>query len=276
MMSSTFPQFGKLEDRAYQASRISSIAQSIRRQCGQRGRIPFDPMSCAQNFGISVHLVSLPAKVAGRLLRCSAGYEIELCHSDNWHRQRFTLSHELAHLCFLSFAPALPKERGIGSRVNKIDHREERLCNRIAGELLMPRSRFRIEARKLGPSFDSIEGLSRIFDVSVGAVITRVKELAVWSMGQATWRLDLDSGILVNSGPKQFSYQRKRAARASADVRSILESRLREAEFLLSAAESAQELGRIYHGGYVVVHVRDGEVTVRRQVDGQLQAFVLV
>ncbi|HEX9941522.1 MAG TPA: ImmA/IrrE family metallo-endopeptidase [Thermoanaerobaculia bacterium] len=273
-MTDSFPQFGRIENAAYQAVRIIAVVRSIRQGCGQVRRVPFDPEECAEKFGVRVRLVNLPNQIAGRLLRYPSGYEIEVCAADPRHRQRFTLSHELAHLCFLSHAPALPQERGIVSKVQKIDGREERLCNRIATELLMPQSRFLSESRQLNPSFESIEALSHIFDVSLAAVLARVKELAAWSVGETNWKLDIDTGVLTKTAKPRF-WCRIRKKTSRSDRERLLVARLREAEMLLGKTGSAQLLNRIYSGGYVVVPVSDGEVTVKKQVDGSLQAFVL-
>ena len=213
-MASLFPQFGAVVNPSYAAGRISPIARAIRAACGQVGRVPFDPDACAEYFNIRVRLVAMSdCRVAGRLLNFSSGYEIEICATDSWHRRRFTLSHELAHLCFISVAPVFPDERGVISRVEKVDQRRRaNQLNKIASELLMPRAAFTGRARDLPPSFDSLLLLAGVFNVSPAAILRRLSDLSTWSVSQATWKIVTGEDVVLK--PVISAYPTHRSSRS--------------------------------------------------------------
>lgn len=274
-----FPRFGALalRDNAYEKGRVISVARSIREACGQTRRIPFDPEACAANFDIAVRLVDLSEEMAGRLVRFSWGYAMEVRQADSWHRRRFTMAHELAHLCFISRPPALPDEPKVIFGSAELDSREEQICNKIAAELLMPRRRFLSDARSLTPCFQSVLHLHNIFDVSASAILRRIKDLDVWSIATRIWKIDGETGVLKRiTGSSVVRRRQRRTSLSSKAAYSNLTALLREAEMLLQDVnESEKILEEVRRGGYVVKPILRGEVTFRRQADGSLHGFVL-
>ena len=117
MQPSDVPQFGYLEHPTYIRQRVKEIARTFRVASYQVGKVPFDPFKCAESLGIVVRCVDLPEGISGQLRRDLAQPVIEVEREDNQMRKRYTVCHELAHLCFLKRPPALPSERG-GNRSN--------------------------------------------------------------------------------------------------------------------------------------------------------------
>ena len=191
------PQFGSLEHGYSPQRRIPEVARSLRVVCGQRHRVPFDPEACARAFGLLVEYADLPTGISGRLVVQKKPPRIEIRRDDSPQRTRFTIAHEIAHLCFLENVPLFPKERGDLAMSNRGSLREERLCDQIAAELLMPRLRFERTGRAFAPSFDALRQLQLTFGVSLTAALRRVVDLRVWSVGYAQWRREEEGLALV-------------------------------------------------------------------------------
>jgi Zn-dependent peptidase ImmA (M78 family) len=102
-------------------------------------------------------------------------------------RVRFTISHELGHVSFLDKKPIYQDERGHDYAVSQVQEREEVLCNRIAAEMLMPAAQLRRIATSLRPSTESIRKIQEMFGVSTAALIRRIRELGLWSVGFSDW-----------------------------------------------------------------------------------------
>ncbi len=146
--------------------------------------MPFDPYRCAASFGLVVCDGVLPKGISGRLRTDLSPPAIELKREEIRVRKHYTVCHELAHLCFFKEAPALPRERGEIEEIHRVQSREERICDMIAAELLMPETTFLRSVKLIGPpSLDAITSLARTFDVSVAAVLQRIRETRSWSMG---------------------------------------------------------------------------------------------
>ncbi|HLE62833.1 MAG TPA: ImmA/IrrE family metallo-endopeptidase [Pyrinomonadaceae bacterium] len=190
MQTSIVAQFGYLDHPTYIRQRVKEITRSFRVSSDQLGKIPFDPFKCAESLGIVVRYVYLPRGISGQLRRDLAPPVIEVECEHNQVRKRYTVCHELAHLCFLKRSPALPSERGEINQIPKVQKREERLCDRIAAELLMPETAFLRHARVISPSFDAITSLAQTFDVSISATLIRLRECRAWSLGVLDCELD--------------------------------------------------------------------------------------
>ena len=78
-------------------------------------------------------------------------------------------------------------------RIPEVQKREERLCDRIAAELLMPETAFLRHARLRPPSFNALTSLARIFEVSISATLIRLRESRAWSLGVLDCQFDARS-----------------------------------------------------------------------------------
>ena len=171
------------------------MTRSLRVCSDQVNKLPFDPYKCAACLGIVVRDVDLPRGISGQLRLDLSQPAIEVKREDSQVRKRYTVCHELAHLCFLKKTPVLPRERGEIDRIPKVQKREERLCDIIAAELLMPKTTFLRYAKLMTPpSFDTLASLARTFDVSIAAVLQRIRETRSWSIGVLDCEIDVDNG----------------------------------------------------------------------------------
>jgi hypothetical protein len=103
----------------------------------------------------------------GQLLRGHDGeFAIEFADDTHEHRQRFTVAHELGHAVFAATGPGYPRK---GKEV-------ERLCDKIAVELLMPAGAFR---QQISPpvTLPDVFRASRVFQTSLSATTVRCGEL---------------------------------------------------------------------------------------------------
>jgi Zn-dependent peptidase ImmA (M78 family) len=269
MTTIPFPQFGALCHSSYSRVRVVATANAIRSTCDQRRQIPFDPVACAERFGIRVRMTSLPKGIGGRLAQEGTGYRIDLQQSDPRTRQRFTLAHELCHVAFDQRRPSLPHERGVIYETTNIQRREELLCDRIAAELLMPTSAFRRCARQLNHCFASVCDLAQEFDVSVTAVLSRIQELRVWSIGTRRWtdgsRGKLLATVHRDDSPHPLSLK--------AEITSVL---LHADSIAMSQFQhSAQLVFRYQSGAFVSMTHRSFELTIRRAGVDSYTAVVL-
>ena len=113
----------------------------------------------------------------GHLVETADGLRIEIASSASPTRKRFTFAHELGHAVFASTGPRYPRE---GEEL-------ERLCDRLAVELLMPRGAF-VAALKEPLTFDLIRDVASLFGISITACAVRCAELRNVLVLEATTR----------------------------------------------------------------------------------------
>lgn len=193
---------------------VRAAVRNLRKLPG--ARLPFDPFECARGIGIQVRYADLPSDYSGHLHFESGIPTVELNPRESRRRHRFTMAHELAHLCFLQDGCALPSERGNPSAVPFAQRREEQLCNKIATELLLPATSFKRKARELTPSLESLEALATSFDVSREVVLNRLEQLRTWSIGRLKLAR-LPNGRYAQS--RRFSHRSPKGWRRSSYVR---------------------------------------------------------
>lgn len=169
------------------------IAESIRSKSKQKNP-PFDARTYCEPYSVRVQkqwLVDCDA----RLLAIPGGYIAEIQADQSPARQQFSICHELAHVFFNSEADG-SSEFGIscaaGSTAQVL---EERLCNRVAVELLMPRQVFYPHAKGLPARFASVKRLADTFQVSLQAAMKRVVELSVWPCGYVNYERSQCGGL---------------------------------------------------------------------------------
>jgi hypothetical protein len=111
-------------------------------------------------------------------LPITGGYIAEVHSGDRRDRQSFSLCHELGHTLFDNGSTGSSKcdLSGSGSE-NKL---EERLCDSIASELLMPKDVFTKEVQDREASWNELCKIARTFQVSKEAAINRIRDLDIW------------------------------------------------------------------------------------------------
>lgn len=118
-------------------------------------------------------------------------YIAEVNATDPEPRKRFSLCHELGHTFF-------EQQAGPGVAVcdgDTYEHwLEERICNMMAAEFLMPSSLFSGFVRSTQRNVYGIRELSSIFGVSAQTAATRIIDLDLWPLALLT--LQTDNGKL--------------------------------------------------------------------------------
>ena len=107
-------------------------------------------------------------------------------------RQRFSMAHELGHLLLMkSQAPASSGVVGTASkhRGHGYSDEEERLCDQIAAEILMPRMAFQEDGWMEGWSLRSSRTLSRKYDASIPATARRMIDLMPEETLMGVWKI---------------------------------------------------------------------------------------
>ncbi len=142
------------------------------------------PMSGAQDHhpGIDAMLVPLPE-----------GHSIVINERAPETRRDYSLAHELAHIMLLEVDPStegLEKVTRYRSSIsaNAKWKAEERLCDAIAAELLMPEQVFTAEVNKCGRSLAHLRRLAKLFGTSLTATAIRYWELLPEPCQLIRWR----------------------------------------------------------------------------------------
>ena len=139
------------------------------------------PMTGAQEQhpGIDAMLVPLPE-----------GYSVVINEQAPKTRRAYSLAHELAHIMLLeleSSAEGLPKAKRYRS-ANEKWKAEERLCDAIAAELLMPEEKFSEEVGRFGRSMEHLPRLASLFGTSLTSTAIRYWELLPEPCHLISWK----------------------------------------------------------------------------------------
>jgi Zn-dependent peptidase ImmA (M78 family) len=118
------------------------------------------------------------------------GYSIKVNINHHPLRQNFSCAHEIAHLLLdKALYESMPHTAEFRS-TKEIDNKlKERLCERVAAELLMPESLFTSYLNKRGVSVNSIQALAHIFYTSIPATARRIAELSQEPCIALYWKL---------------------------------------------------------------------------------------
>lgn len=102
-------------------------------------------------------------------------------------RQRFSYAHELGHLLLQKTGIQKKSNLVAKHRGGNLKNQEERLCDQIAAEILMPRNAFLEDAQALGWSLKSLQGLARIYRTSIIATALRMLGLTAEPCAMGVW-----------------------------------------------------------------------------------------
>lgn len=111
----------------------------------------------------------------------SGGFQMLINSRCTRGRYRFTVAHELCHTFFYELVPEMKFQ------AHSTDGHEERICNLGAAELLMPRVDVIKIARRLNTSMDSLERLASTYEVSIEAMLLRLRFLRLWESELTVW-----------------------------------------------------------------------------------------
>lgn len=164
--------------------------------------IPVSLEAAARRVGIEQVLDVEMSNCDGLLSRTPSGsYIATLRRSQGATRKRFTLAHEIGHaIVFRSIGHRAERADGVqlSCRAESADERdEERLCDALASELLMPRVQFLETMEAFGVSASTVPSLGRRFGVSLQAASRRVAQLLPYDVGVGLWYLNEQNSGLV-------------------------------------------------------------------------------
>lgn len=133
--------------------------------------LPIDPFLIAEKEGISV----VPLEKGDRRLSGAVLPETKTIFynpDDSRVRRRFTVAHELGHLCLnhgFAFRDPSQNFSRFHYDINEVE------ANKFAAELLIPEAAIKILIDKRG--ITDAERLAKIFDVSLNAISYRLKNI---------------------------------------------------------------------------------------------------
>jgi hypothetical protein len=167
-----------------------------------RSAIPVDVKSAAKYVGITqVHEVEM-SDCDGLLSSTAHGtYIASLRKGQGAARKRFTLAHEVGHaIVYKSIGSGafVGSYRQLRCRAETADQKdEERLCDVLAAELVMPRSQFVQTMEELGVCAVTVPAIAQRFGVSLQAASTRIAQILPYDVGIALWTLNEESRCLI-------------------------------------------------------------------------------
>ena len=132
------------------------------------------------------------------LLPSADGYSVVLKkvnQPSHFRRQRFSFAHELGHLL-------LQKSEKSGTALKYRGHghsdEEERLCDQLAAEILMPRMAFYEDGWMEGWSLKSLRTLAAAYDTSLPATARRMVDLMPEEALMGVWKVSGDGSAALH------------------------------------------------------------------------------
>jgi len=191
--------------KALEAS-IPGIAQSV---------IPINVESAARFVGIEQITEVETSAFDGLLSATRSGtYVATLRKGQSESRKRFTLAHELGHVIVHTSigrrAPVTTNELFHCQATTPEEKEEERLCDLLASQLLMPQPQFAQAIQEIGVSAETIPDIAQRFAVSLEAVSKRLLAVLPYEMGIGYWYLSdnnanfMPKWYLTRNGPRSI------------------------------------------------------------------------
>ena len=168
--------------------------------------IPINVDSAARYVGIE-QITEVETETFDGLLSAtpSGSYIATLRKGQSESRKRFTLAHELGHVILhRSIAPrqSIAVQGQLQCRAKTREEKdEERLCDVLASQLLMPQAQLMQVINEIGVSAQTLPDIARRFSVSLEAMSTRLLGVLPYELGMGYWYLS-DNG--ANIVPKWF------------------------------------------------------------------------
>jgi Zn-dependent peptidase ImmA (M78 family) len=153
--------------------------EGLRKEAGEL-HAPINPINIASYLGIEVYETSFTPEDGQNVSGIVAIEEeipvIYVNENDAYVRKRFTIAHEIGHV-FLGHLTNKENNELIDDEVrlrSAVWNIEEKHANAFAAQLLMPASLVRNE---INSKRTSVEELAELFDVSVQAMVYRLRNL---------------------------------------------------------------------------------------------------
>ena len=144
-----------------------------------------------------------PLGVGGMLVKSDVGYTIAIREGDSLARRNFSLAHEIGHLLIQEHNSSDRLEPAAKHRfASSSSDSEEKLCDQIAAEILMPELAFQEDAWMEGWSLVSLRTLARKYSTSIPATARRLVDLMPETSLIGIWRIQAtgDRGLLKLAG----------------------------------------------------------------------------
>ena len=172
---------------------------------------PVNLFELAAEFGVdSVEEDSISS--LAMLVPTSSGYKVVLKRASTAGeeiRQRFSLAHELGHLLLRLTSHQKPAASLPVHRMDSKRNEEEKLCDRIAAEILMPSEAFSLDASEMGWSLGALPRLRSLYGASVQATASRIVSLSPEVCHMGIWKpaeSHSDTHKLQHSLGRSFRY----------------------------------------------------------------------
>ena len=217
--------------------------ESLAEQLGVKS-IATRPLTNVQDSHSGVDAMLVPVR---------EGYSVVINEKAPYTRQRYSLAHELGHIMLLSdqlptlTPPSPTRYRSSGSAAEDTKA-EERLCDAIAAELLMPQEIFTSAVGESGRSLARLPRLANRFGTSLTAAAIRYWELLPEPCHLIRWRR-----TVTRNGDIVPAWQMRNAVPGpSLKPAKLAEFRtVRETWSTLKASRSLESLLVEYRGRYV-------------------------
>jgi len=173
-----------------------------------------------------VGVVQTELAFRGRIVEDGHGLVIEVNASLPRPEQRFTVAHEIAHLFVEgdSLRGTMRKGRG---RITRQRHAAvEALCDRLAGEILVPRQWLKQRLERDRVALETVRKSALEAEVPIGCIVRRIVDDGLWRVRFIRWVMGDGRFSAVESWPEvgeDFLAQLECAAGASVLKRAILE-----------------------------------------------------
>lgn len=169
---------------------------------------PVDVFGLASELGV-ISIEKQPIASDAMLIHREGKYKIIV--NDNGDpayatRQRFSIAHELGHLLLQQSGLEKSSSSETKHRDSLNRNYEERLCDQIAAEILMPQDVFTGDGNEYGWSLGALDRLSNMYQTSIPATARRMIDLTPEISLFAAWRVNENQP----SGPSlRQSYSRE-------------------------------------------------------------------
>lgn len=171
----------KWGSRIPQVALLSAINSRFAAVRGTKWALPVEVFLLARIVGARVIFESVGS--AGLLSAYSnGGYLVQIEPHASAQRQRFTCAHELGHILFIEAQDlqAARRRRTLhrtGDDVD-VDPQEERLCDFVAAELLMPTLAFCTDVDQCPAGASTVRSLATRYNVSLRAAARRIVDVS--------------------------------------------------------------------------------------------------
>ncbi len=176
--------------------------------------IPVDLVSAAKYLGIDQVIEVQTTSFDGLLSVTKSGtYIVNIRSDQSPTRKRFTLAHEVGHLVLnrsLRADENIPRtERLVCTATSAEEKAEERLCDIVATELIMPCGAFLKVMEETGVCASTVPIIAKHFGVSLQAACRRILALLSYDIGMGVWTKNSEDGRLI----PQWYFTRKGSVR---------------------------------------------------------------